>query len=611
MADELLTYYNRELAYFRQLGAEFAAKYPKIAGRLLLETDKSEDPHLERLIQAFAFLTARVHHKIDDELPEITDALLSVLYPHYLAPIPSMSIVQFVVDPDQGKLTTGHPIPRGTPLESKPVGGTPCRFRTCYPVTLWPIEVASARFDSVDQGGKPPRGAAGLLRLELRCQGVTLSELALRELRFFLQGEDQLVFPLYELLLNDAIEVQIRAPRGQGEGSPVSLGRDALGAVGFGPDEGMLPYGARSFLGYRLLHEYFAFPYKYLFVDVAGLEQATRAGCRDAFEMWIFLRRPPRLEQQIGPDTFRLGCTPIVNLFEQIAEPIRLTHAETEYRVIPDVRRPSATEVYSVDSVASTSPHGEEVVEFEAFYSFRHTHERDRRHAFWHATRRPSPRKGDSGSEVFLSLVDLDFKPTLPPVETLMVHATCTNRDLPGKLPFGGSGGRAPGDRGDFQLEAAAPLSQIRCLKKPTETVRPPLGRGAEWRLISHLALNHLSICEGGRDALQEILRLYDFADSAATRQQIAGITDVTSRRVVGRPSFTPWDSFCRGIEVSVELDEDKYVGSGVFLFAAVLERFLGLYTAINSFVQTVATTRQREEPLRRWPPRAGQQVIL
>jgi type VI secretion system protein ImpG len=245
-----------------------------------------------------------------------------------------------------------------------------------------------------------------------------------------------------------------------------------------------------------------------------------------------------------------------------------------------------------------------EPIVFAPFYSFKHATEREQQQAFWYATRRPSPRKGDTGTEVYISLVDLNFRPTLPALETLTLHVTCTNRDLPGKLPFGG-------DRGDFELEGAAPLSRIRCLKKPTETVRPPLRRGAQWRLISHLSLNYLSICEGGREALQEILRLYDFADSSVIRQQIAGVTNVTSRRVVGRPASMPWNGFCRGIEVTIEFDEDKYVGSGVFLFASVLEKFLGLYGSLNSFTQLVAVTKQREEPLKRWAPRAGEQILL
>jgi type VI secretion system protein ImpG len=604
MPDDLLIYYERELAFFRRIGAEFAVKYPKIASRLLLEANKSEDPHVERLIQAFAFLAARVHHKIDDEFPEITDALLGVLYPHYLAPIPSMSVVQFVIDPTQGKLTSGHMIPRGTALYSQPVDGTPCRFRTCYPVTLWPIDIMSVRLEEPDRQHRSSEAVAAI-RLELRCLGgMTFAQLTLDRLRFFLSGESQLAYGLYELLLNNTCQVQLR-PGGEPISSkPLTLPPSCLQAVGFGPDEGMLPYTPRSFLGYRLLQEYFSFPEKFLFIDLCELDRATRAGMGDQLDVLIYLNRMPRLEQPIHASTFRLGCTPIINLFEQIAEPIRLSQAQTEYRVIPDVRRQNTTEVYSVDAVVSTSPQVDEGVIFQPFYSFKHLAEQERQQAFWHATRRPSPKKEDLGTEVYLSLVDFNFQPTLPPLETLTVHATCTNRDLPGKLPFGG-------ERGGFELEGAAPLSRIRCLKKPTETARPPLRRGAQWRLISHLSLNYLSVCDGGRDALQEILKLYDFSDSSVVRQHIAGITDVSSRRVVGRPASMPWNGFCRGMEVTIQLDEEKYVGSGVFLFASVLEKFLGLYGSLNSFTQLVATTQQREEPLKRWPPRAGEQILL
>jgi type VI secretion system protein ImpG len=604
MADELLPYYERELSFIRQMAGEFAAKYPKIASRLLLESDKAEDPHVERLIQAFAFLTARVHHKIDDEYPEITESLLNVLYPHYLAPIPSMSIAQFVLDPDQGKLTGGYPISKGAALYSRPIGGSPCRFRTCYPVTLWPIEVISARLDSLDRLGPTHKAAVSVLKLDLRCLGGTkISEMDLHRLRFFLHGESPLVHAIYESLVNNACEVQLRDPNKKGA-SPIVLSKACLQPVGFGADEGILPYGPRSFLGYRLLQEYFSFPEKFLFVDLLELDRAARAGAADQLEVLIFLDRLPPIEQPVTKDTFRLGCAPVVNLFEQIAEPIRLSHAQTEYRVIPDVRRQNTTEVYSVDSAISTSPHLEEAREFEPFYSVKHASGREKQQAFWYTARRPSQRPGDTGTEVYISLVDLNFRPALPPVETLTLHTTCSNRDLPGKLPFGG-------DQGDFELEGAAPLSRIRCLRKPTEALRPPLRRSTQWRLISHLSLNYLSLCEGGREALQEILKLYDISDSSANRQQIAGITKMTSRQIVGRPVSMAWNGFCRGLEVTIEFDEQKYVGSGVFLFASTLEKFLGLYTSLNSFTQLIAISQQREQPLKRWPPRAGEHILL
>jgi type VI secretion system protein ImpG len=274
-----------------------------------------------------------------------------------------------------------------------------------------------------------------VIRLELRCLGGTqLSELELDRLRFFLHGESSLVYALYELLCNDTCLVQLRPIEKQGDVKPIVLSPSSLRAVGFGPDEGMLPYTPRSFLGYRLLQEYFAFPEKFLFLDVCELERAVGAGFKEGVEILFFLDRVPRLEQPVNAGTFRLGCTPIINLFEQIAEPIRLNHAQSEYRVIPDVRRQNVTEVYAVNEVISTSPHLEEPLHFQPFYSVKHATDRERQRAFWHTSRRPSMVENDRGTEVYLSLVDLDFNPRLPAESVLVVRTTCTNRDLPNQL---------------------------------------------------------------------------------------------------------------------------------------------------------------------------------
>jgi type VI secretion system protein ImpG len=631
MRDELLGYYERELAFMRQMGAEFARKYPKIAGRLSLEADKCEDPHVERLIEAFSFLAARVHLKIDDEFPEVTESLLNVLYPHYLSPIPSMSVAQFSLDPQQGKLTTGYKLDRDTLLYSQPIQGTPCRFRTCYPVTLWPMEVVSAWIESLGPLDARGRWPAAAIRISLRCTNDTrLSELKMSagerlrvidRLRFYLNGEAALVYPLYEMIFSQATGVELRPAAARRESgslrstgglaklpSPVALPASCIKPVGFAADEAMLPYTARSFAGYRLLSEYFAFPEKFLFFDITGLEHAAQAGFGDQFDLSIYLRdvAPPRAA--VDAETFRLGCAPIVNLFKKIAEPIQLTHKQNEYHVIPDVHRQMATEIYSVDGLVATDPYLQQSRPFQPFYSFRHTYDRDHDRTFWYATRRASQRKDDAGTEVYLSLIDLDFQPHVPAVETVTVNTTCTNRDLPGSLPFGGRGD-------DFEVESGAPLSHVRCLKKPTNTLRPPLRRAGHWRLISHLALNHLSIVESSlnnsAEALREILLLYDFQDSPATRKQIVGIQSVNSRRVVRQIGPRIGTGFVRGIETAVEFDEEQYVGSGVFLFAAVLEHFLALYGSINSFTQFVAKTTQREGVLKRWPPRAGEQIIL
>jgi type VI secretion system protein ImpG len=598
MREELLEYYRRELTFLRKTAEGFAEDYPKIAGRLLLEPGGSKDPHVERLIEAFAFIAARIHLKLDDEFPEITESLLQVMYPHYLSPLPAMSVAQFSLDPQAKRAQ----IDRHRVLYSKSSGGTKCRFRTCYPVSLWPIEVDSVRLET---GDAKAGAVAATLTLNLKTmKDARFAEMAeLDRLRFFLDGDSQIVHRVYEALFGHCVGIELRRE----QGAEVRLGHGAIAEVGFARDEGMLPYSSRSFLGYRLLHEYFHFPQKFLFFDVLGLGALRTAGFDKSASLVFQLDERPKIEGKLDSKNFLLGCTPIINLFQQAAEPIRLTQASAEYRVIVDTRAQLSTEVYAVDSVSSVTPVTGEVTTYQPFYSFRHSFERRQQRAFWHSTRRPSTREKDPGTEVFLTLVDLDFRPTRPAIDVLNVRVTATNRDLPSALPF-----RTPS--GDLELEGAAAVRRVTCLMQPTRTVRPPLRHGAQWRLISHLSLNYLSPVEGGTEndpeVLQEILKLYDFSDSPAVRQQIVGLTGVSSRQVWRRIRSERGSGFGRGIEATLEFDESKYEGSGMFLFSSVLEKFLALYVSINSFSETIATVKDRGV-LKRWPPRSGLQALL
>jgi type VI secretion system protein ImpG len=601
MEDKFLNYYERELTFIRKMGAEFARKYPKIAGRLLLEPDRCADPHTERLIEAFAFIAGRIHQKIDDDFPEITESLLGIVYPHYVSPIPSMSVVE--VEPlKQAIPPSGYQIAEGAALYSKPVGGTPCQFRTAYPVTLWPVEVTSA---GLRDPKKLVKGAQQVIVLQLKAfNNQSLSQLGWERLRFFLNGPHQHVFHLYELLFNNVCHVEIESTSNKGQTEVITLAREDVVSVGFGPDEVMLPYPRRSFPGYSFLLEYFCFPEKFLFFDLNGLKQTRDRDLGDTLEVWIYLDRPAKSDLVLTRKTFCLNAVPAVNLFHRIAEPIRVEQQKTEYQVIPDIRRQEATEVFSVDRVtaSSASAPGKEF-EFKPFYSIRHHLDEEYNHghrAFWHLQRRPSGRKGDDGTEVFLSFADLDFDPVDPGVETVNVYATCNNRDLPARLPFGDQ-------TGDFTLETAAPVARITCLMKPTPARRSSLGGALQWRFISQLSLNYMSLVQGGEDALREILKLYDFDDSPTTRQQINGIASIRSRQVTKRVG----QSFCRGVQVTIDFDEDKFVGAGLYLFASVLERFLGQYVSVNSFSQLVARTVQKKEALRTWPPRNGDRVLL
>ncbi len=615
MREELLAYYERELTYLRQMGAEFAQKYPKIASRLLLEPDRCEDPHVERLLEAFAFLAARVHLRVDDDFPEITSALLGILYPHYIRPVPSMTVVQFHMDPDQGKLSTGLKVPRDAMLYSREVDGVPCKFRTCYETTLWPVSVAEANWRTPDRLVPPVKAADTVAAIRLLAQclpDVSFDKLQMPSLRFYLNGESNLVHALYELLCNNCTQILLRdtAPRSRRE--PVVLSPAMLRPVGFEENEALLPYPRRSFAGYRLLQEYFTFPEKFFFFDLNGLEALASAGFGDKVEIVFLLSRFERsertqmLELGITPQTFRLGCTPIVNLFQQTAEPILLDQTKYEYPIVPDVRRQFAMEIFSVDEVVGTNPRSREVVQYQPFYTFHHKHvaERQKPQAFWQVTRRSAGIREDERSEVFLSLVDVSGRHIDPEADTVTTRCTCTNYTLPSRLPFGS-------EQGDFELEGVSAIRRIVVLRKVTPTLRPPGGKGALWRLISHLSLNYLSLVDEGKEALQQILSLYNFSDSVYLQNQIAGITRVQSGRHFARVITENGVTSARGTRIELQLDEEQFVGGGVYLFASVLERFLGNYVTMNSFSQLVATTLQRKEVLREWPPRAGHSILI
>lgn len=626
MRSELLDYYERELIFLRRMGADFARRYPKIASRLLLDEEKIEDPHVERMVEAFAFLSARIGLKLDDELPEITESFLNVLFPHYLSPIPSIAISQFVYGYPKDKLSSVQVLPRGSKLLSRPVDGTPCQFRTAFDVPLVPVEVQSAALESAAPTDSRGKYADSHIRISLRCYGdANLHEMKVAEtgkppefVRFYIDGDPQLVFPLYEIIFNHSTSVEFRpreAPLGDKTlktltnlqlrlPPSVTIGvEEGLRQVGFKEEEALLPFTKRSFSGYRLLTEYFAFPYKFLFFDVYGLDKAIAAKFGSHFDIIIHLKDVTPPVAPIVGDTFKLGCSPIVNLFTKLTDPIYIAHNTFEYHVLPDVHRQQTTEIYSIDEVYATDTDTNASREFSPFYSLKHAYGEEADKSYWYATRRQSQRPDDPGTELFVSLVDGRFNPTVPAVDVLNVRATCTNRDLPGRLPFGGK-------EGDFEIEGSALLSRIRCLTKPTETIRPPMRRAAQWRLISQLNLNYLSIVageDGNPDALREILHLYNFMDSTVSRKQILGLTGISSKPAIRQIGERVGTGFVRGIETTLTFDEEQFVGSGMFLFACVIERFLGLYVSLNSFNQVSIRSEQREEIIKRFPARAGE----
>lgn len=610
-SDSLLAYFNRELEALRVLAGEFAERHPKIAGRLRLTKDTVDDPHVSRLLEGVAFLGARVQHRLDDEFPELTDGLLSVLYPHYLAPMPSVAITRFLASPD---LPGAAHLPSGLGIETEPVGGETCQFRTAYPLTLWPVEIETVRLSGMPLAAPPnPTAAAAVacLRITLRCSNptMTFTQLGLDRLRVFLGGENGA--QLLELLLAHTVSVALADD--VTDARPVILPPDSLQAVGFAPEEALFPWPARSFSGFRLLSEYFAAREKFQFIDICRLDAKTLVSAGNRMDIFVYLDRTiPDLERSIQASSLALGCTPIVNLFPQRCEPISLDHTAIEYRIEPDVRRPANLEVWSVERVRESLPDGE----FRTWEPFHRLTRRNEEAAGegggFYGTARRDTTADYRGTEVFLLPHDSGFDPEREGDGVLSVDVLCCNRDLPAALPFGG--GR-PALR---LVEGAAAVLGLSCLTAPTPTLRMPLREQGYWRLISHLSLGHLSVVGGEQaaEALREVLRLYDCRESTESRSAIRALLSVTSKpgtaRVPGlRGPGARSGGFCRGLDVTLTFDDQAWATGGLFVLASVLDRFLALHATVNSFVRTQAVLRGRPGVAASWPPRAGNQVLL
>jgi type VI secretion system protein ImpG len=598
MDPRVLGHYNRELQYLREMGGEFAREFPKIAGRLGLESLECSDPYVERLLESFAFLTARVQLKIDGEFPRFSQHLLQMVYPHTLAPTPSMAVLELQPNLSEGALADGFRVARGAVLRSLAGRGaeTACEYRTAHEVTLWPLELVGAEYTSflADLGSLrlPGKGKAAL-RLRLRAAaGLNMDRLALGHLPVFLRGSDEIAMRLYELLMAHTVALVAR-PGGPGQPQCHVMADASVNPLGFDDEQALLPYGPRSFQGYRLLQEYFAFPSRFMFFDLYGLQETVRRCTDPELEIVVvFDTHDPRLEKAVSPSQFALFSTPAVNLFPRRADRIHLGTSASEYHVVPDRTRPMDFEVLAVTEVVGYSTSTDEKQEFLPFYA---TSDQSpaANTAYYTVHRQPrvlsakqrsqGGRSSYVGSEVFLALVDPDEAPFRSQLKQLA-------------------------------LEAGAPVTAIRCVAGPTAP-RPSFAHGdPTWRLISHLSLNYLSLTDaadgGGASALRELLALYGDSGDAVIRRQIEGVRSVASQPVTRRLPLPGPAAFARGTKVTLTCDETAFEGMGVFLLGAVLERFFSKYASINSFTETALQTVQRGE-IARWPARIGRRPLV
>ncbi|RRV03882.1 type VI secretion system baseplate subunit TssF [Pseudomonas sp. v388] len=619
MNPRLLGLYNQELQHIRESAAEFAREYPKIAGRLTLSGLDCADPYVERLLEGFAYLTARVHLKLDAEYPTFTHNLLEIAYPHYLAPTPSMTVVQMQTDPDEGSLSQGFTLPRDSVLRGA-LGRdsqTSCEYRTAHEVTLWPIKVSDAQYfgnPSAVLGrlaASEPKAKAGL-RITLRAGAeLTFDKMDLNNLPLYLSGADEQPFRLYEQLLGNACAVFARQP---GADWVERLPADALRPCGFDDREAALPVVPQAFQGYRLLQEYFALPQRFLFVEFAELTRAVQRCDGQELELIVlFDRFDQPLESSIGADQFVPFCTPAINLFPRRLDRIHLSDRVNEHHAIADRTRPMDFEVHSLKSVTGHGTGPDQP--FLPFYAVRDPSRYGRDKAYYVLRREPrvlsseqrrnGTRSNYVGSETFISLVDSQQAPYRHDLRQLGLSALCTNRDLPLFMSVGTG-------KTDFTLADSAPVAAIRCLAGPSQPRASHAHDNKAWRLISQLSLNYLSLSERGQGAaaLRELLRLYGDDHDAALQLQIEGLRDVSSKPCTRRLPMPGPIVFGRGLEITLEFDENAFRGTGVFLLGAVFERFLARYVSINSFTETVIRTTERGE-IMRWKAKPGRRPTL
>lgn len=613
---DLLPYFQRELQFLHGHRDEFAMRYPELGGRLPTASDLADDPHVERLIQSFALLSSRIHKRLDDDFPLVTESLLEVLYPHYLRPFPACSIAAFDLGHAAAQLQAPLRLPRGTPLDSRPVRGVKCRFRTVFDLALLPVQVHGLSWSAAlnAPAATPlPRGATSVLSLtlELLSGQMRWGQLGVPVLRLALNGQAAKVDALRGALLGHAVAVYAQAD-GQGAWQPVT---GLPQAVGFAEDEALLDADARVHPAYRLLTEILAFAPKFHFVDLplpgpAFAPRGSRitlqivlAGLNDQGDI-------ARQLSQLQPTDLQPNCSPVVNLFTQRADPIRITHSDTTYPVLPDgARRAYGYEVHAVDRVwrVQQTPGGEVVHEFLPFFSLRHTQllaEGEGAGRYWYTRRDDALAERSPGYETELAIVDIDFDPALPQTDTLSVQLRATNRDLPSQLSVGHGGG-------DLFLEGGAPVRQVRLLRVPTATQRFERGQGALWRLVSHLSLNHLSLSQGGIEALRELLRLYDLPRSPTNRRLIDGLVDIDWRADSACLAGNPFPTFVRGLAIRLKVDERTYAGTGLRLLAEGLDHFFGLYVHVNSFTRLSVVSASTGEVLMQFAPRSGEVPLL
>lgn len=598
MDPRLLRHYNQELQHLREMGAEFAQQFPKIASRLRMDGIEVGDPYVERLLEGFAFLAARVQLKLDAEFPRFTERLLQIVYPNYLAPTPSMLVAQINPNLGDAALAAGAKVPRGSELRSAPIRGThtECRFRTAHALEMWPLEITGVSYfthaSNLPLNRVPEwRKYGGGVRIRLRATaGLDLQRIAAEDLRFYCSANDDVAYRLHELICGHALGALVMPV--EGSAAPQVLPADVVRPVGFDDDQALLPVTLTGFAGYRLLQEYFAFPQRFLFFDLVGLGTALRAvGGQEVEIVLLFGKGDSGLQQLVDQHALSLNCVPAINLFEQRCDRIQVGPGTHDFHVVVDRARPMDFEIFDLLEITGYGHGVGSERRFQPLYAAYHTE--DHGHDAYYATqreprlmserqKRDGPRSSYIGSEVFITVVDAAESPYPGTLQQLAPRALCSNRDLPLLLPTGDNA---------LRLDLTAPVESVRVLRGPSRPLSAMREGKLAWRFINQLSLNHLSLldtdAEQGAAALRQLLRLYVQEADSAQHRQIEGLRTIRTEGIVRRLPMGGPIAFGRGVRIELEIDDLAFQGASPFLLGCVLERYFARHVSMNGFTET------------------------
>ncbi|ASL46783.1 hypothetical protein bAD24_III05295 [Burkholderia sp. AD24] len=597
--DDLLPDYEHELALLRGSLGRFAQHFPKVAARLAISGDHSEDLHVERMIQSAALLNARSNARINDEVPEFTRALLEVLYPEYLRPFPSCSIAQFMGSSALETLREPFVIKRGVELKAR---GSEYCFRTAHQVVLAPLRISHARYDpnaTAPANVQLSQNTTGVMTLSLAAlsPGQQLGTAIPQAVRVFVDGPRTTVAATIDTLLQRAKVAFVEA---DGNGRWIELPTVPLSAAGFGNDEALIERADGGQSPFRLLLEYFAFPDRFDFIDIdfAALRRKTGPCERLSLHLPVSgLHRDSataRAMHSLAAANFRLFCTPVVNLFRRPAEPVSLKDTPISfYPVVPQALNALEVAVYSVDAVRATQ--GSVITHIESYPSLSHGG-----NLYWLAERDTRPGRFTAGQGTLLSLIDRDGEPVQPSAEQIDAELTCTNGNLPASLSFGNPAG-------DLIYGDKALAGSIMMLRRPGASLPLAVTRGRLWKLLSMISAGPVSLDQSGLPALKGLLAQHVSSPSTATARHIEGIVGLARESVMEWMPMKPSPMMVRGIRVRVTIDEAAFAGHAISTFVRVLESVFVRYAPINSFAQLVLVSQQNGAELARGSQLPGQ----